>query len=82
MLAGQSDPLFEPARLLMTTPTPSTEVPAQENILQKYRERPERLSQQHRVINICTDTGFLTTVEVGQYFMTQTLKSSHNLQNQ
>ena len=30
VLAGQSDPLFEPARLLMTTPTPSTEVPAQE----------------------------------------------------
>ena len=30
VLAGQSDPLFEPADLLMTTPTPSTEVPAQE----------------------------------------------------
>ena len=36
MLAGQSDPLFEPARLLITTPTPSTEVPAQENLMQKY----------------------------------------------
>ena len=31
----------------------------------------ERLSQQDRVINICTDAGFLTTVEVGQYFMTE-----------
>ena len=31
VLAGQSDPLFEPASLLMTTPTPSTEVPAQED---------------------------------------------------
>ena len=71
MLAGQSDPLFEPARLLMTTPTPSTEVPAQENLLQKYKERVERLSQQDRVIKICTDVGFLTTVEVGQYFMTK-----------
>ena len=30
-LAGQSDPLFEPTRLLMTTSTPSTEVPAQED---------------------------------------------------
>ena len=30
VLAGQSDPLFEPPTLLMTTPTPSTEVPAQE----------------------------------------------------
>ena len=35
VLSGQSDPLFEPASLLMTTPTPSTEVPAQENLLQK-----------------------------------------------
>ena len=31
----------------------------------------ERLSQQGRVIKICTDAGFLTTVEVGQYFMTK-----------
>ena len=31
----------------------------------------ERLSQQNRVIKICTGAGFLTTVEVGQYFMTK-----------
>ena len=66
VLAGQSDPLFAPAKLLMTTPTPSTEVPSQEDLLQKM----ERLSQQNRVIKICTDAGCLTTVEVGQYFMT------------
>ena len=71
MLAGQSDLLFEPARLLMTTPTPSAEVPTQENVLQKYKERVDRLSQQDRLIKICTDAGFLTTVEVGQYFMTK-----------
>ena len=29
------------------------------------------LSQRDRVIKICTDAGFLTTVEVGQYFMTK-----------
>ena len=82
MLAEQSDPLFEPESLLITTPTPSTEDPAQEDLLQKYQERVERLSQQNRVIKICTDAGFLTTVEVGQYFTTKTLKSSHNLQSQ
>ena len=71
VLAGQSGPLFQPARLLMTTPAPSTEVPAQEDLLQKYQERVKRLSQQNRVIKICTDAGFLTTVEVGQYFMTK-----------
>ena len=37
----------------------------------KYKERVERLSQQDRVIKICTDAGFLTTVEVGQYFVTK-----------
>ena len=71
VLADQSDPLFEPACLLSTTPTPPTEVPSQEDLLQKYKERVERLSQQNRVIKICTDAGFLTTLEVGQYFMTK-----------
>ena len=31
----------------------------------------DKLSQQNRVMKFCTDAGFLTTVEVGQYFMTQ-----------
>ena len=55
----------------MTTPTPSTEVLFQEDLLQKHKERVEKLSQQDRVIKMCTDAGFLTTVEVGQYFMTK-----------
>ena len=59
VLARQSDPLFESARLLMTASTPSTEVPAQEDLVQKYKERVERLSQQDRLIKICTDAGFL-----------------------
>ena len=71
VLAGQSDPLFEPASLLMTTPTPSVEILAQEDVLQEYKERVERLPQQDRVIKICIDAGFLTTVDVGQYFMTK-----------
>ena len=32
-------PLFEPANLLIMTPRPSVEIPAQENLLQKYKER-------------------------------------------
>ena len=31
----------------------------------------ERLSQQNRVIKFCFDAEFLTTVDVGQYFMTK-----------
>ena len=36
----------------MKTPTPSTDDPAQEDLLQKYQERVERLSQQNRVNKI------------------------------
>ena len=36
-LAGQADPLVEPARLLITTPTPSIEITAQENVLPKVQ---------------------------------------------
>ena len=71
VLAGQSDPLFVPTSSLTTTPTPSIEIPAQENLLQKHEERVEKLPQQDRVIKICTDAGFMKTVEVGQYFMTE-----------
>ena len=38
VLAGQSAPLFEPTRLLMKTPTLSTNDPAQEDLLHKYQE--------------------------------------------
>ena len=69
--AGQSDLLFEPASSFTKIPTPSTGDPAQEDLLQKFQERVERLSQQNRVIKICTDAGFLTTVGVGQYLMTK-----------
>ena len=49
-----------------------TDDPAEEeDLLQRCQERVERLSQQNRVIKFCTDAGFLTTVDVGQYFMTK-----------
>ena len=47
--AGQPDPLFEPAKLLIMTPTPTIEILAQENLLQKYKERVERLPQQDQL---------------------------------
>ena len=70
VLAGQSAPLFVPTSSLMKTPTPSTDDLAQEDLSQKYQERVDKLSQQNRVITICIDAGFLTTVEIEQYFMT------------
>ena len=38
VLVGQSDPLFVPTSSLMKTPTPSIEILAQEDLLQKYQE--------------------------------------------
>ena len=77
LTTGQSDPLFVPTRSLMKTPTPSTDDPAQQDLLQKYQEWVERLSQQSRVIKNCTDAGFLTTIfDFGQYFMTKDTEQS------
>ena len=80
-MVGQSDPLFVPTSVMKTS-TPSTDDPAQENLLQKYQERVDKLFQQNRVIKCCTDAGFLTTVDVGQYFMTKDTEYSHNSQIQ
>ena len=55
----------------MKTPALLTDDPAQEDLLQKHQERVDKLSQQNSVIKFCTDAGFLTTVDVGQYFMTE-----------
>ena len=69
-MAGQSDPLFVPS--VIKTHIPLTDDPAQEeDLLQRNQERVERLSTLDRVIKFCTDAGFLTTVELGQYFMTK-----------
>ena len=46
--------------------------PAYQNfLLQQYEERIERLSQQDKVSKFCMDAGFLSVVEIGQYFMTK-----------
>ena len=71
VLVGQSYPLFVPTSSLSKTHTLLTNDPAHEDLLKKFQERVERLSQQNRVIKFCTDAGFLTTVEVGQFFMTK-----------
>ena len=70
VVARQSNPLFVPS--VVKRNTPLTDDPAQEeDLLRRYGERTEKLSQQDRVSKFCTDAGFLTTVEVGQYFMTK-----------
>ena len=69
-MEGQSNPSFVPNVMKMNILL--TDDPAQEeDLLRRYRERIEKLSQQDRVSKLCTDAGFLTTVEVGQNFMTR-----------
>ena len=65
-MAEQSDGSLAPANLLMMTPTSLAEIPAQENLLQKQKERVENLSQPDQLLKVCTDARFLKTVEVGQ----------------
>ena len=70
VVGGQSSSSFVPS--VIKTNTPLNDDPAHEEFqLQRYRERNEKLSQQDRLSKFCTDAGFLTAVEVGQYFMTK-----------
>ena len=55
----------------MTILTPSTDDPAQEDPIAKVPRTSGKAITTNRVIKFCTDAGFLTTVEVGQYFMTK-----------
>ena len=67
VVRGQSSSSFVPS--VIKTNMPLDDDPAhKEFLLQRYRERIEKLSQQDRLSKFCTDAGFLTTVEVGQYF--------------
>ena len=70
VVEGQSNSLFVPS--VMKTNIPLTDDIAQEeDLLRRYKERDEKLSQFDRVRKFCTEAGFLTTVEVGQHFMTK-----------
>ena len=45
--------------------------PNQDLLLQQDGERIEKLSQQDKLSKCCMDAGFLSVVEIGQYFMTK-----------
>ena len=48
------------------------ELPSHQNVLlQQYEERIKLLSQESKVSKFCMDAGFLSVVEIGQYFMTK-----------
>ena len=48
------------------------DIPSHQNLLlQRYEERIKLLSQENKVSKICMDAGFISVVEIGQYFMTK-----------
>ena len=55
VVAGRSAPLFVRTNLLIMTPTSSVEILAQENLMQKHKERVENLPQPDQLIKVCTD---------------------------
>ena len=68
MVTGQSIVLSE----IKTEVLFENDDPAYQNfLLQRYEERIKSLSQTDRVSKFCMDAGFISVVEVGQYFMTK-----------
>ena len=73
--SGQTDVVMGQSIVLSEI---KTEVPLdnddpayQKFLLQRYEERIKSLSQTDRVSKFCMDAGFLSVVEIGQYFMTK-----------
>ena len=65
---GQSIVLSE---IKTEVPFENDDPPYQNFLLQQYEERIERLPQQARLSKFGMDAGFLSVVEIGQYFMTK-----------
>ena len=71
VVGGQSSSSFVPSVIKTNVPLNSDDSAHEEFLLRRYGERIEKLSQQDRLSKFCTDAGFLTVVEIGQYFMTK-----------
>ena len=71
VVGGQSSSSFVPSVIKTDVPLDSDDRAHKDLLLQKYGERIEKLSQQDKLSKFCMDAGFLTDVEIGQYFMTK-----------
>ena len=70
-MGEQSSSSFVPNVINTNAPLNNDDPAHKELLLQRYGERNEKLSQQDKLSKFCADAGFLTVVEVGQYFMTK-----------
>ena len=68
VLIGQSIVLSE---IKAEVPLENDDPAYQNFLLQRYEERIKLLSQGNKVSKFCMNAGFLSVVEVGQYFMTE-----------
>ena len=67
VLEGQSIVLGE-----VKAEAPAQEEPEDSNItLQKYLQQVRRLSPEDKLSKFCKEAGFMSVVEVGQYFVTR-----------
>ena len=70
-MEGEFGSSFVPSVIKTNMPLNDDDPAHKDLLLQQYGERIEKLSQQGRLSKFCTDVGFLTMVDVGQYFMTK-----------
>ena len=69
VVEGEFGSSFVPSVIKTNMPLNDDDPAHKEFLLQRYRERIEKLSQQDRLSKFCA--GFLNVVKVGQYFMTK-----------
>ena len=71
VVGGSSSSSFVPSVIKTEVSLDSDDLAHKDLLLQQYRERIEKLSQQDKLSKFCMDAGFLNVVEIGQYFMTK-----------
>ena len=71
VMRGQSSSSFVPSVIKTEVPLDCDDRAHKDFLLQRYRERIEKLSQQDKISKFFMDAGFLNVVEIGQYFMTK-----------
>ena len=69
-MGGQSSSSLVLSVIKTEVPLDCDDLANKDLLLQQYGERSEKLSQPDKVSKICMDAGFLSVVEIGQYFMT------------
>ena len=71
VVGGQSSSSFVPSVIKTNVLLKIDYLAQKEFLLQQYGSRLAKQSQLDKLSIFCVDAGFLTTVEIGQYFMTK-----------